>query len=141
LWREAETLVGDEDLVLEMADPLQVIEMVMRYFYSLGVQGRKAKAPVADVQKCFNKALYAASLAAPYRHPRLSAVKHIDQADTIEGISSNATPEELRAEIKRVAILRDKGIVDLEALPPPANKEGAIADAEGDQEDQQEGSD
>jgi hypothetical protein len=102
----------------------------------------KSKAPVDEVQKCFQKALYAASLAAPCRHARLSAVKHIDQADTIDGISANATPEELRAEIaKRIAMLRDKGYVDLEALPPPANGKGATADAEGDEEDQQERSD
>jgi hypothetical protein len=40
-----------------------------------------------------------------------------------------------------VVLLRGKGYVDLEALPPPANKEVAIADAEGDEEDHQEGSD
>jgi hypothetical protein len=106
--------------VVDVADPLEVIEQVMRYFYSLGVHGAKNKAPVDGVQKCFQKALYAASLAAPYRHARLSAVKHIDNADTIDGISANATPEELRAEIaKRVAMLRDRGYLDLEALPPP----------------------
>jgi hypothetical protein len=90
----------------------------------LGVQGRKAKAPVADVQKCFQKALYAASLAAPYRHPRLSAVKHLEHADEMDGISANATAEELRAELaKRIVAVRDAGYVDLNALPPPANKE------------------
>ena len=37
-------------------------------------------------------------------------------------------PEELRAEIaKRVAMLRDKGYVDLDALPAPA---GSVDDAE-----------
>jgi hypothetical protein len=111
----------------------------MLYFYGLGVHGAKSKAPIDDVQKCFNKALYAASLAAPYRHARLSGVKHIDQADTIDGISANATPEELRAEIaKRIVMLRDKGYVDLEALPRPAhvNEEGAIAE-----EEDQKGSD
>jgi hypothetical protein len=61
-----------------------------------------------------------AALAAPYRHARLSAVKHIDHADSIDGISANATPEELRAEIaKRIAMLRDRGYVNLDALPPP----------------------
>ena len=90
----------------------------------------------------FREAAQLAALAAPYRHARLSAVKHIENADTIDGISANATPEELRAEIaKRITLLRDKGYLDLEALPPPANKEGAIADAEGDEEDHQEGSD
>jgi hypothetical protein len=90
------------------------------YFHGLGVHGAKNKAPVDEVQKCFQKALYAASLAAPYRHARLSAVKHIEQGDTIDGISANATPEELRAEIAtRIAMLRDRGYVDLDASPPP----------------------
>ena len=36
------------------------------------------------------------------------------------GVSANATAEELRAELaKRIALLRDKGYVDIEALPPP----------------------
>jgi hypothetical protein len=57
-----------------VADPLEIIERVMRYFYALGVNGVSAKAPVEDVQKCFQKALYAANLVAPYRHARLSAM-------------------------------------------------------------------
>jgi hypothetical protein len=83
------------------------------------VHGAKNKAPIEDVQKCFNRALHAASIAAAYRHPKLSAVKHIEQGHTIDGIRSDATPEELRAEIaKRIRQLIDKGYVDLEALPP-----------------------
>jgi hypothetical protein len=121
VWREAQELVGDGELATDAADPLEVIEEVVRYFYAMGVQGVGAKAPVDEVQKCFNRALHAASIAAPYRHARLSAVKHIDNADTIDGISANATPEELRAEIaKRIALLRDKGYVDLDALPAPS---------------------
>ena len=101
------------------------------------MQGAKNKAPIEDVQKCFNRALHAASVAAAYRHPKLSAVKHLEQIDSIDGISANATPEELRAEIaKRVAMLVEKGYVDLAALPSPANGEGAITD-----EEDQEGSD
>jgi hypothetical protein len=128
--------------VLQAVDPLHVIETVMRYFYSLAQTGRKANAPLDEVRKCFREAAQLAALAAPYRHARLSAVKHIDQTDTIDGISANATPEELRAEIaRRVVLLRDKGYVDLEALPPPAKGKGATADAEGDEEDQQGGLD
>jgi hypothetical protein len=69
LWREAQVLVGDGGLVVDAADPLEVIEQVMRYFNSLGVHGAKHKAPIEDVQKCFNRALHAASIAAAYRHP------------------------------------------------------------------------
>ena len=101
------------------------------------MQGAKNKAPIEDVQKCFNRALHAASIAAAYRHPKLSAVKHLEKTHSIDGISTNATPEELRAEIaKRVVLLRDKGYVDLEALPPPAIKKRGVADAsEGDEEE------
>ena len=128
VWREAEKLLGD-DTVLQAVDPLHVIETVMRYFYSLAQTGRKANAPLDEVRKCFREAAQLAALAAPYRHARLSAVKHLEQADSIDGISANATPEELRAEIaKRVRQLIDKGYVDLEALPPTANGKGAIAD-------------
>jgi hypothetical protein len=120
LWREAQALVGDGGLAVDVADPLEVIEQVMRYFYAMGVQGVGAKAPVEDVQKCFQKALNAASLAAPYRHPRLSAVKNIDNNELLEGVPADATPEELRAVLtKRIRRLIDEGYVDLEALPPP----------------------
>jgi hypothetical protein len=120
VWREAERLLGD-DTVLQAVDPLHVIETVMRYFYSLAQTGRKANAPLDEVRKCFREAAQLATLAAPYRHARLSAVKHIDNhADGIAGTSANATAEELRAELtKRIALLRDKGYVDIEALPPP----------------------
>jgi hypothetical protein len=40
--------------------------------------------------------------------------------NSIDGIRSDVSPEELRAEIaKRVALLRDRGYLDLDALPPP----------------------
>jgi hypothetical protein len=51
LWREAQELIGDGGLVVDAADPLDVIEQVMHYFYGLGVQGSKNKAPVDEVQK------------------------------------------------------------------------------------------
>ena len=69
-------------------------------------------------------AVHAAAIAAPFRQPRLSAVKHVDglsRDGSIDGIPADATPEQLRAEIvKRVALLRDKGYIDMDALPPPA---------------------
>jgi len=116
----------------------------MRYFFGLAQSGHKANAPLDEVRKCFREAAKLAALAALYRHARLSEVKHINQqgGDTIDGIRPDASPEELRVEIaKRVVALRDAGYVDLNALPPPANKEVAIADAEGDEEDQHERSD
>ena len=44
---------------------------------------------------------------------------------SIEGISPNATVDELREALaKRVAYLRDTGAIDLEALPAPASVTG-----------------
>jgi len=140
VWREGEKLLRDDTAALQMVDPLHVIETVMQYFFGLAQSGHKANAPLDEVRKCFREAAQLAALAAPYRHARLSAVKHLEQADSIDGISANATPEELHAEIaKRVAMLVDKGYVDLTALPLPAHTNGKGATA--DEEDQQEGSD
>ena len=135
-------LVGDGALVIDVADPIEVLEQVMRYFYAMGVRGVKAKAPVEEVGKYFTKAVHAASIAAPYCHPRLSAIKHVDglgQPGGIDGIRADATPEELRAEIaKRVALLRDKGYIDMDALPPPAqDAAGGDDGAEGEPPDEQ----
>ena len=123
VWREAQELLANGSIVVEAADPIEVIENVMRYFYAMGLQGVKAKAPVDEVGKYFKMAVHAAAIAAPFRQPRLSAVKHVDglsRDGSIDGIPADATPEQLRAEIaKRVALLRDKGYIDMDALPPP----------------------
>jgi hypothetical protein len=139
LWRNAQKSLADGSIVVEAADPIEVIENVMRYFYAMGLQGVKAKAPVDEVGKYFKMAVHAAAIAAPFRQPRLSAVKHVDglsRDGSIDGISPNATPEELRAEIaKRVKLLADKGYIDLDAIdasPSPAsNVTGDLGDAGG----------
>jgi hypothetical protein len=49
-------------------------------------------------------------------------VDGLSRDGSIDGIPADATPEQLRAEIaKRVALLRDKGYVDLDALPAPSS--------------------
>jgi hypothetical protein len=42
VWREAQELIGEGGLVVDVADPLEVIEQVMRYFYGLGVHGDRS---------------------------------------------------------------------------------------------------
>ena len=118
LWREAEKLIG-EDGALQMVDPLHVIETVMRYFYSLTQSGHKANAPLEDVRKCVREAASLAALAAPYRHARLSAVKHIDHqgGDTIDGIRPDASAEELRV-AQRPRLHRFGGIAAAGASGP-----------------------
>jgi hypothetical protein len=61
-----------------------------------------------------------AALAAPYRHARLSAVKLAGEPNNPQRLRADATADELRAEIlNKLAIMREAGIIDLEALPPP----------------------
>jgi hypothetical protein len=61
-----------------------------------------------------------AALAAPYRHARLSAVKLAGDPNNSLRVWDNATAEELRAEMmKRIAAMRDAGVIDLTTLPPP----------------------
>jgi hypothetical protein len=101
-------------------DPLYVVEKAMHHFFMLAESRKEIGGKLEEVNQLYERAAHLEVLAAPYRHPRLSAFKHIEQGDTIDGIGPNATVEELRAEIaKRVAMLRDRGVVDLDALPPP----------------------
>jgi hypothetical protein len=59
---------------------------------------------------------------APYRHARLSAVKLAGDPSNPVRFNDNATAAELRAEImKRIAILQDAGLIDLQALPAPSD--------------------
>ena len=41
VWREAQQLLANGSIVVEAADPIEVIENVMRYFYAMGLQGVK----------------------------------------------------------------------------------------------------
>jgi hypothetical protein len=67
--------------------------------------------------------LHAVSIAekiAPYRHPRLPAVKLAGDPNNPARFKDDATAEELRAEImSRLSELTEAGVIDLEALPAP----------------------
>ena len=125
LWREAQKLIDNGAIVLDAADPLEILERAMRYFYALAAYGAKHKAHIDDVVKYMREAARLAALAAPYRHPRLSAIANVMPQNQMDGVSPNATAEELRAALaQRIAYLRDQGAVDLDALPPPAKPDG-----------------
>ena len=91
LWRELEKRMS-RDIALDGVDPLHVIEWAMRYFFGLAQTGREAGAPLEEVRKCVREAAQLAGLAAPYRHPRLSAVKHIEHVTAGNAVDGAATP-------------------------------------------------
>ena len=57
---------------------------------------------------------------APYRHPRLSAMKLAGDPNNPAQFKDDATADELREEImRRLGELQEAGVLDLEALPAP----------------------
>jgi hypothetical protein len=95
LWREMEMQLGDAEMFNDVNRCTllrPVCGMIIRW-----QTGRKANAPLDEVRKCFEKAAHWAALAAPYRHPRLSAVKHLEHADALDEIKVDATTERCNA--------------------------------------------
>jgi hypothetical protein len=63
--------------------------------------GKNAGLNHSEVDADFERAAHLATMVAPYRHPRLSAVKLAGQSNSPVHFKDDATAEELRAEIER----------------------------------------
>jgi hypothetical protein len=100
---------------------LLVIEKAASHFYLRAEMGkhsgtRKPK----EIDEDYREAAALASLAAPYRHARLSAMKLAGDPNNPVRIHDNASLDELRAEVqKHFKILAP--VLDLEALMAPAD--------------------
>jgi hypothetical protein len=105
---------------------LHVIEKAASHFYLRAEMGKHSGArKPKEIDDDYREAAALASLAAPYRHARLSAMKLAGDPNNPLRVSDNTTTEELRAEImRRIANLAEAGVLDLQALPPP---DGGIA--------------
>jgi hypothetical protein len=78
------------------------------------------KQPDKVIDAAMIQAVRIAEKIAPYRHARLSAVKVAGDPNNPVRFKDDATADELRAEMmRRIAELRDAGVIDLTALPPP----------------------
>jgi hypothetical protein len=116
LLREAEQQVGSKytDQVL---DSIYVIEQAMQHFF---LRAKNAGRKQADVDDDYRQAAALAALVAPYRHPRLSAVKLAGGPSNPGSPWDDATAEELKAEIEhRLTVLQEAGILELKPLPAP----------------------
>ena len=114
--REAEENVGSK-YVNQVLDCLWVMENAMRHFFILA-EGQKGT--LSEVNEYYKEAARLGALVAPYRHPRLSAVKLAGNTEALNGFKPDATAEELRAELaRRVAAMARAGLIDLAALPEP----------------------
>jgi hypothetical protein len=97
----------------------------MRHFFIRAEMGKNAGRKQSDVGADYEKAAVYAAMLAHYKHARLSGVKLVGAPSNAVRFKDNATADELREEImRRIAALRDAGVIDLEALPAP---KGGIA--------------
>jgi hypothetical protein len=89
----------------------------MQHFF---LRAKNAGRKQADVDDDYRQAAALAALVAPYRHPRLSAVKVAGESNNPDDSWRGATADELRAEIqRRLTILQKAGILKLEVIEEP----------------------
>jgi hypothetical protein len=123
ILREAQGAVAARGLLgheQEFLDSLHVMEEGMRHFYVRAVAAKRNGLKQEIVDAAFRDAVAIAEKVAPYRHPRLSAMKLAGDPNNSMRIKDDATVEEIRAELmKHMMILIDGGLIDLEALPVP----------------------
>ena len=116
----ARGLMGHEQ---DFLDSLAVMEEGMRHFYVRAIAAKQTKQPDKVIDAAMIQAVQIAEKVAPYRHARLSAVKLAGDPNNPVRIKDDATADELRAEImEKLSILREAGVIDLEALPPPKRR-------------------
>jgi hypothetical protein len=100
---------------------LLVIEKAASHFYLRAEMGkhsgtRKPK----EIDEDYREAAALASLAAPYRHARLSAMKLAGDPNNPVRIHDNASRDELR-ELVKMHFERLAPVLDLKSLMPPAD--------------------
>jgi hypothetical protein len=95
-----------------------VLESSMKHFFIRAEMARETGQKAEIVDNYYERAAHLASLAAPYRHALLSAMKLAGDPNNPVRFKDDATAEELRAEMmRRIAELSEAGIIDLQALP------------------------
>jgi hypothetical protein len=107
----------------DFLDSLHVMETAMQHFYVKAIVAKQnnGKADVIDAN--FLQAVSIAEKIAPYRHARLSAVKLAGDPNNPVRFKDDATADELREEVmRRLALLSEAGVIDLQALPAPKRK-------------------
>jgi hypothetical protein len=121
LLREAEEALGRTRDPNEIVDMLLVIEKAASHFYLRAEMGkhsgtRKPK----EIDEDYREAAALASLAAPYRHARLSAMKLAGDPNNPVRIKEDASLDELR-ELVKLHYDRLAPVLDLKSLMPPGD--------------------
>jgi hypothetical protein len=89
-------------------------------FFMPAEMGVNAGRKQLEIDQDYKQAAALAALAAPYRHPRLSAMKLAGDPNHPAHFKDDATAEELRAESeRRLNVLQEAGILELTPLAAP----------------------
>jgi hypothetical protein len=116
LIREAEEAIGAGPVL----DSLHLLEATMAHFYTRAINLKRSGGKAEVIDANLRDAAAIAEKIAPYRYPRLSAVKLAGDPNNPARFKDDATADELRAEImQRIRILVSAGLIDLKALPVP----------------------
>jgi hypothetical protein len=117
--REAEAALGVSAPDL---DSLHVLEQIMAYFYLRGMALKSKGGKPELIAANLRHAAAIAQKVAPYRHPRMGSMKLASDPNDTDKIGDDVIADELRAEVMaRLAELIETGVIDLQALPFPAN--------------------
>jgi hypothetical protein len=121
LLRGAEERLAIERDPVKIVNIVYVMEEAASFFFRRAVNGLRQKRKEMQITEDYERAARIASVAAPYRHARLSAMKLAGDPNNPVRIRDDASMDELRAEMmKHLGILIDGGLIDLEALPVPS---------------------
>ncbi len=92
----------------------------MRHFFAKAMHAKANKGKPETIDANMLQAVSIAEKIAPYRHARLSATKILGDPNNPVHFKDDATADELRAELmKRIAILQDAGLIDLQCVAGP----------------------
>ena len=98
----------------DFLDSLAVMEEGMRHFYVRAMAAKQTKQPDTVIDAAMIQAVQIAEKIAPFRHPRLSAMKLAGDPNSPAHFKNDATAEELRAEIqRRLTVLKEAGILEV----------------------------
>jgi hypothetical protein len=84
-----------------MLDSLHVMEAAMTYFYLRATQLRQNGGSPALIRENYIQAVEAAAKVAPFRHPRLSAIRVAGDVNAQVGLTGDEPLEVLRAEFMK----------------------------------------
>ena len=85
----------------EIVDSIHVLEASMRHFFYRAIRGKSIGRKEAEIDEDYRQAGTLAGMLAPYRHPRLGAIRVAADVNKQIGLTGDEPLEVLRAEFMK----------------------------------------